>query len=563
MKKFFVVLAALVVALAFALPAAAVDIRVNGQWYMAGWYASNPGLMDDGNYRAFYNRMDAISYDTGKTLANTFYKPGTNSVSLYTHKLRMQTTFQIVDGLALRTQFDALENVMGDNTWSGGAAGRASQPTSSRTSLGASGACEQENFEFEAAWVDFKVPFGRFQAGFVPNGIGFGTWFLIDPYTWPTIRFDTKLGPFNVFASIFKIREWNNNDAFGRGGFSKENGTTNDSDSDAYRIGAVYKMKQGEVGAMYEYWRDARASAGRGYGYTVYVPVWNDSSSGQWGYTPAGSRGWTTEVHTINPYVKYKWDNLYVEAEAYYRFGKLRKYEGFDTTVTGYAPQSDVDLNAWGGYLHARYTFKPFYVGGIFVYMSGDDMSDKDEASGSIAQLMGDNYAFNPCLILWNYEYADAMGWGQGYVPAYMGNPRTLASYQNTRYMDNVFFYQIYAGMNITPKLDVTAKLAFAYADEKPRLGVGPLGASLNANNSHKLAPVYSAALGRGGNNIEFVDDDYGTELDILANYKIFQNLTYTVGFGYLWTGDYFKGFDPAAQVDDNYIFMHKLSLMF
>jgi len=330
----------------------------------------------------------------------------------------MQTTFQIVEGLALRTQFDALENVMGDNDLvPAGAAGRASQPTSSRTSLGAGGACEQENFEFEAAWVDFKVPFGRFQAGFVPNGIGFGTWFLIDPYTWPTIRFDTKLGPFDVFASIFKIREWNNNDAFGRGGYSAANGTTNDSDSDAYRLGLVYKMKPGEVGMMYEYWRDNRARAGRGSGWTMTTPQYTDFSAAQVGYAPNGNKGWTTEVHSINPYAKITAGPLYVEAEGYYRFGSLRKYAAMDTTAVGYAYQPDVDLEAWGGYLHARYTFKPFYMGAMFVYMSGDDLSKKDKATGSIAQLMGDNYAFNPCLILWNYEYVDAMGWGQGFIP--------------------------------------------------------------------------------------------------------------------------------------------------
>jgi len=380
---------------------------------------------------------------------------------------------------------------------------------------------------------------------------------------------NTKLGPFDVFASIFKIREWNNNDAFGRGGYSAANGTTNDSDSDAYRLGLVYKMKPGEVGMMYEYWRDNRARAGRGSGWAIGAPAYTDFSAAQVGYAPNGNKGWTTEVHSINPYAKITAGPLYVEAEGYYRFGSLRKYAAMDTTAVGYAYQPDVDLEAWGGYLHARYTFKPFYMGAMFVYMSGDDLSKKDKATGSIAQLMGDNYAFNPCLILWNYEYVDAMGWGQGFIPFQIGNPRTLGSYQNTRYMDNVIFYQFYAGMNITPKLDVTAKVAFAYADEKPRLGVGPLGATLTANEANATAISYAryldAKLGGTGvaRNRQFVDDDYGTELDIMANYKIFQNLTYTVGFGYLWTGDYFKGYDPTAKVDDNYIFMHKLSLNF
>jgi len=35
------------------------------------------------------------------------------------------------------------------------------------------------------------------------------------------------------------------------------------------------------------------------------------------------------------------------------------------------------------------------------------------------------------------------------------------------------------------------------------------------------------------------------------------------VGAGYLWTGDYFKGANAAAKVDDNYILMNQLSLSF
>jgi len=552
MKKFTVVLMVLAMAVAFALPASALDIRVNGQWYMAGWYSDNPSLLDKDT-----NATTDPSWTAARVSGTNVYmesgRANRGPAAFYTHKLRLNTTFQIVEGLALRTQFDALEAVMGDNTWSGGAAGRASQQSSSRTSQGGAGAAVQESIEFEAAWVDFKVPFGRIQAGYVPNGIGFGTWFLIDPYTWPTIRFDTQVGPLNVFASIFKIREWRNSDAFARGGIST-NGYVNDSDSDAYRIGLVYKMKPGEVGIMYELWRDARAKAGAGSGWTAAAPVYTDASAGQWaGALPTGNQGWVTQISTLNPYFKFTAGPLYLEGEGYYRFGKLRKYE---PVTAGNAQPEDVDVSAWGAYLHARALFKPFYVGGIFVYMSGDKMDDATKVQGSIGQLMGDNYAFNPCLILWNYEYVDAMGWSQGNIPASaLGNPRTLESYQNTRYMDNVWFYQFYAGMYITPKLDITAKIAYAYADQKPRMGVAPVGATLTAAQTH--------AAFVGLKNQEFTSDKYGTEFDLVANYKIYNNLTYTVGFGYLWTGDYFKGYDPNASVKNNYIVMHKLSLMF
>jgi hypothetical protein len=35
------------------------------------------------------------------------------------------------------------------------------------------------------------------------------------------------------------------------------------------------------------------------------------------------------------------------------------------------------------------------------------------------------------------------------------------------------------------------------------------------------------------------------------------------VGFGYLWTGDYFKGDDATAEIDDDYLIINKLTLTF
>jgi len=56
-------------------------------------------------------------------------------------------------------------------------------------------------------------------------------------------------------------------------------------------------------------------------------------------------------------------------------------------------------------------------------------------------------------------------------------------------------------------------------------------------------------------------------EFDLTASYKIYDNLQYMVGFGYFWTGDYYKGYtavggqEPALAND--YLLMHKLTLTF
>jgi hypothetical protein len=54
-----------------------------------------------------------------------------------------------------------------------------------------------------------------------------------------------------------------------------------------------------------------------------------------------------------------------------------------------------------------------------------------------------------------------------------------------------------------------------------------------------------------------------GLEFDVTAKYKIYDNLTYMVGAGYLWTGDYFKGTNSANAVGNDYLLMNRLSLSF
>jgi hypothetical protein len=60
-----------------------------------------------------------------------------------------------------------------------------------------------------------------------------------------------------------------------------------------------------------------------------------------------------------------------------------------------------------------------------------------------------------------------------------------------------------------------------------------------------------------------YVSKDYGYEADIKATYKIYDNLSYMVGAGYLWTGDYFKGKSAANKVGNDYLLMNQMTLNF
>jgi hypothetical protein len=59
------------------------------------------------------------------------------------------------------------------------------------------------------------------------------------------------------------------------------------------------------------------------------------------------------------------------------------------------------------------------------------------------------------------------------------------------------------------------------------------------------------------------VSRDIGNELDISATYKIYDNLSYMIGFAYLWAGDAFKGSNSGASIDNDYLLTHKRTLAF
>jgi len=112
--------------------------------------------------------------------------------------------------------------------------------------------------------------------------------------------------------------------------------------------------------------------------------------------------------------------------------------------------------------------------------------------------------------------------------------------------MTNAWFFQGRVGVKPTPQWDVMLTLSYATADKKPGHYVGIILPSL---------PHYNNTNGT-----------YGTEVDVTATYKITNNLTYMLGAGYLFTGDYHKGYEPCyseSKIVDDYMLINKLTLSF
>jgi len=231
----------------------------------------------------------------------------------------------------------------------------------------------------------------------------------------------------------------------------------------------------------------------------------------------AGSR------HLLQPYAKLTFGPVFVETELSYLFGKNRQYESPATNV-------DIDEQSWSAYINANMKFGPATIGALAAMVSGDDKT-ADKQKGSL----NCGYAWNPALILMN---SDMKWWGgSNHVPNAI-NRRPYISSTTANGMDdakaNTVWYGLYGNYAATPKLSLGAALTFAQVQTKK------LTATTEADSAN-----------------------LGTEFDMTATYKIFDNLSYMVGAGYLWTGDYLKVATGTTKVENDYVLMNKLTLNF
>jgi len=236
---------------------------------------------------------------------------------------------------------------------------------------------------------------------------------------------------------------------------------------------------------------------------------------------PAGAK---STRNLISPYVKATFGPVYIEGEATYWFGKYAAYEAPAPATT-----QDIDLQAYSAYFKVRGNFGPAYAGVQFGYVSGNDLSDDTKNTTAWS---GGGPSWSPALLLMNDGYNTQSGGVSAASPGLSAaNPVTGSKY-------NVIVYNAFGGFNPTPKLNLEAALTYATVAQK-------------------------ALSKTGGVVTEAVSDKLGTEIDIKATYKIYGNLTYMIGAGYLMTGDYFKGADSNKKIDDDYVLLNQLTLSF
>ena len=421
-------------------------------------------------------------------------------------RLRMQFEIQVQEGLKLTTRFDAMERVWGQN------------PTVPTTNLQGTDTNPYSRYENDISWervyVTFNALYGVFDVGYQQT-MAWGTCAFCNDYTSDAaVNYRYMMGPWTFglgwekptgFAGSNTV-SWLSEGSRAQGA-SSLSGT--DDDHDVYHVYAIYRWATGQAGLRYEFDRDAtngKAAAGSA----------SAISTAPYGGTTAAYTGqpWVATFHELAPYVQCISGPFALEAEFRYIWGTT-DYDG---------ALSDIDRRGWDLYLNGKYTMGAFYGGLEFCFITGDDPNTTDKNESGV--LGGDGW--DPLLMFGNnlfHKWHGSMGSGAWYANG--GGGASVAGVNSIE--RNLMMVKPYVGYQVNPQLSIVAQYAWLKADQ----------------------------VSTGW------DDEYGKEFDLYATYKIYNNLSYTVGFGYFWTGDYFKGGSTTVNLDDNYLLMNLLTLSF
>ncbi|HOG89483.1 MAG TPA: hypothetical protein PLV50_03020 [Smithella sp.] len=243
--------------------------------------------------------------------------------------------------------------------------------------------------------------------------------------------------------------------------------------------------------------------------------------------------GFTGNVYVLEPYAIIQLGPAKIQAEVNYAWGKIKADD-----VNDFTRGQDIKVDNLAAWIDASVVLNQVYFGGSVAYVAGNDWSHLND-SGKMKKVTGGfltgGMDWNPTLLLFNNQRHYWVGtiYGNNVTSSYMNYISQQYNLNDTG-MYNAWFFQGRAGVKPIDKLDIMASLSYAKADNSTLMG----------------AP-------------DVVSDEYGTEIDLTGTYKITDNLSYMLGFGYLFTGDYFKGFDKTSEVHDDYIILNKLTLTF
>ena len=429
--------------------------------------------------------LNKISLDDGFQAWKGYTGSLNPSTAFFYQRLRVGTDFVVSPCLKLVTQFDAMERIWGgarSNTWG------ANQDYMFNESAGTR--AETENIAMRLAYIDYTSPIGLWKIGYQEDYVWGTVWGDRGSGT-PTgqILYMMQSGPF-VGLIDFSKEQSQSYSAVTHGsayGSSYGNGYVTDADANSWRIGGIYNFKGGEAGLLF---------------------LWNRDASNRPSDGPTSTSGYLMNMYLVDPYFKAKVGPVALQGELLWFTGDAEKPD-----YTG----GTVNLNHLNAWVDATANFGMFYAGVSLAYVEGQNPGDLgSKLEGSISPLSG-GLDYNPCLIMFNTQ---TLGYWVGGIYGHSAIYGSGSAFVNPidGEMENAWFGQIRGGVKPTPQLDIMASLSYAEADQNGFIATG------------------------GTSYATFPGKTYGTEIDVTGTYKITNNLSYMLGLGYFFTGDYFKG---------------------
>ena len=358
----------------------------------------------------------------------------------------------------------------------------------------------ERNISWERAYVTFNALYGVFDVGYQPSRV-WGTCAFCDDFDSDAgIHYRYMMGPW-TFGLEWEKRAGGEAAITSAAGFNTGEG----SRQGGYTLGGT--DNDHDVYHIFAIYRWATGQAGLRYEY--------DYNAADGLVTTIGGQNFTYTFHELAPYVQWTSGPFSIEAELRWVFGDIDLDNG-----------NSIDRKGYSLYLNPKYTMGAFYGGLEFAWVTGDDPTTTDKVESGVPG----GQAWDPLLMYGNYWFSKhnaILGQVRNTTGGFVNNVPASAGGGNET---NVMMFKPYVGWKVNPQLEIVAQYAWLKADEKPA---------------------------------GFLDDEYGKEFDIYANYKLYNNLTYTVGFGYFWTGDYFKGTVATTNVDDTFLLMNALNFAF
>jgi hypothetical protein len=353
-------------------------------------------------------------------------------------------------------------------------------------------------------YIDYTSPIGKFQVGYQEDYV-WGTDFGDRGNGTPAgqIAFITQAGPVTVLLDYAKEQDNSYSAVSSTSWYGPNRAMAYITDADADSY---------RIGGIYSF------KGGEAGG----LFLWNRQAENR----IAGLGGYLTNVYLLDPYVKAKVGPVALQAELLYFFGDAAKFDNSATT--------NVSINSLSAFVDATANFGMFYAGGSVAYVQGQNPNDVgSKVEGGQAPFSG-GLDWDPCLIMFNTQ---TMGYWVGNI---LGHGDTVVDSE----MMNAWFGQLRAGVKPTPQWDIMASVSYAQADQ-------------NGFETNNIGQVTAVNPGK----------TYGTEIDVTGTYKITNNLSYMLGGGYFFAGDYFKGansgFAGGSKVTDDFILINKLTLSF